>query len=102
MELEYRRDRFNQRSDVIKLWMIIGILILPGCSTPFKRLHSASDLFAIGKIDAARTALEKVSRSHSRYSDPASLDLAIIDLADGKAAEAERRLRSLRDQFDKT
>ncbi len=102
MESEYSRDRFNQRSDVIKLWMIIGILTLPGCSTPFKRLHSARDLFAIGKIDAARESLEKVTRSHSRYAEPAALDLAIIDLADGKPAEAERRLRSLRDQFDKT
>ena len=61
MDSEYKRDRFNQRSDVIKLWMIISILALPGCSTPFQRLHSARDLFAIGKIDAARESLESNS-----------------------------------------
>lgn len=82
------------------LFTIGLLLLLTGCSTPFKRIESARDLFATGDLRATQVALEKVRDSHSRYSDPAELDLAIVELAAGKPVEAERRLRTLRDKFD--
>ncbi|MGB1926781.1 MAG: hypothetical protein ACPHL6_09630, partial [Rubripirellula sp.] len=88
---------------LIRSVFILGLLLtITGCGTPFKRLHSARDLFANGDLEATRVALEKVGESHSRYSDPAELDLAIVELASGKPVDAERRLRTLRDKFDRT
>lgn len=85
----------------IRLLLLFAPFLLVGCSTPFKQLHSARDLFASGQLEATRVALEKVRDDHNRYSDPAELDLAIVDLASGNPEDAERRLRRMRDKFDR-
>lgn len=81
---------------------LLVVLFSTGCSTPFKRLHSARDLFTRGQIEASRAALEKVQEKSPRYADPAELDLAIVELASGDPNSAERRLRRLRDKFDRS
>ncbi len=100
------RDQNRSRSHcwvmrTITLLLLLGVIGNVGCSTPFKQLHSARDLFTHGQLEASRAALEKVKEKSPRYSDPAELDLAIIELASGEPENAERRLRNLRDKFDR-
>ncbi len=80
--------------------LTLVILLLTGCSAPFKRMDLARDSFAKGQIDAARLKLEKVIDGNPRFAAPAELDLAMVELASGKPKDAEKRLRKMRDQFN--
>ncbi len=84
----------------LTLLILIAILFLTGCNTPFQRFESARDLFAAGNLVDARQSLLKVQEDHPRYKTPAELDLAMVDLAEGNPVAAEKRLRKLRDGFE--
>ncbi len=63
--------------------------------------RSCAESFVNGDVATARQSLLRISESRSRFADVASLDLAIADFAAGDAESAERRLRELRDHFDR-
>lgn len=83
---------------------ILGILItvaaLAGCATHFDRLEPIRNAFYAGDLPAARTQIVDVSRKHRGEVDVLQLDQAMIELAAGRAVEAEKLLRAARDRFD--
>ncbi len=56
----------------------------------------------MGDLAAANEKLSQLADSKGRFSDAASLDLAMVELAAGDVSAAEARLRRLRDKFDAT
>ncbi|TWU16931.1 tetratricopeptide repeat protein [Allorhodopirellula heiligendammensis] len=82
--------------------MLSSLLLLSGCATHLASIDTARDAFARGDLETAATMFSEVADSHSRFSDPARLDLAVVQLASGDLDQATAGLRSLRDRFDKT
>ncbi len=77
-------------------------MLLSGCATPLASIDSARNAFVAGDLNTAASMLGKVADSNSRFSDPARLDLAIVQIAAGDLDGATEGLRTLRDRFDKT
>lgn len=71
-----------------------------GCAKSLHTIDSARDAFTTGDLVVAREGLGSIADGGGRFADAASLDLAIVDLADGNISAAESRLRKARDQFD--
>ena len=71
-----------------------------GCASHADRIARPRNLFYEGEFTACREQLEKLHRSHRGDRDVANLDLAMVDLLDGKIEQAERRLKEARDRFD--
>lgn len=80
----------------ISLSLLSGL----GCSTHAKRISLSRSLFYEGQLDACRDRLEKLHKSHRQDRDVANLDLAVVDLLEGRCKEAETRLKEVRDRFD--
>lgn len=76
------------------------ILIVAGCATHLDRLQPIRNEFYLGNVDAARVTLEKELRRHRGEQDVLLLDQAMIELAAGRPREAEKLLRTVRDEFD--
>lgn len=83
----------------LALTVLMGPL-LGGCVTKLARIDSARNAFVNGDLSTAQTVLTEVAQSNSRFSEPAQLDLAIVELAAGNVDSATNRLRGLRDRFD--
>lgn len=60
------------------------------------------DEFFAGRLDSARQQIDelKSKRRHRGEADVFELDLAMIELANGRPDAAERHLRAVRDRFD--
>lgn len=71
-----------------------------GCSTHAKRVSLSRSLFYEGQLEASRDRLEKLHKSHRRDRDVTNLDLAVIDLLEGRSQESKTRLKEVRDRFD--
>ena len=83
---------------------LIAIAILAtlaGCASSPKTAGLARDAFAAGDLDTARQTLAEIEQEKNKLSDAAALDLAMVQLASGDAHGAEKRLRELRDRFDR-
>ncbi len=80
--------------------LTVASLALGGCARSLHTIDSAREAFVAGKVDDARQVLTELAEAQDRFSDSASLDLAILDLAAGSHGAAEARLRGLRDRFD--
>ena len=78
----------------------LSLLSGAGCSTHAKRISLSRSLFYEGQLDACRDRLEKLHKSHRQDRDVANLDLAVVDLLEGRCKEAETRLKEVRDRFD--
>jgi len=78
------------------------LLLLTGCATKIATIDTARNAFVAGDLATAAATLHDVADSRGRYSDPARLDLAIVQLAAGDLDAATQNLRDLRDQFDQT
>lgn len=82
------------------LLLLVAIACLPGCARSVATIGSAREAFAIGDLPAASATLKEVAKHDSQVRETAELDMAIIELATGSPAAAERRLRAMRDRFD--
>ncbi len=81
---------------IVSLMTICG----SGCATHANRLASVQDAFYAGKLDTARSRLDKQIKRHKSDADVLRLEHALVDLVDGRPKEAEQTLRVVRDQFD--
>ena len=80
---------------------LVGIVLLAaGCASTRSTITDARHSFAIGDSLSASGDLKPLTEKQTRFSDAASLDLAMVELASGDPQSAERRLRKLRDHFD--
>jgi tetratricopeptide (TPR) repeat protein len=82
------------------LSLIVCLLTGSGCSTHAKRISLSRSLFYEGQLEACRDRLEKLHKSNRQDRDVTNLDLAVVDLIDGRCQEAESRLKDVRDRFD--
>ncbi len=99
------QNRLPIRGLLICGLLICGLLFvgLSGCARTREArddIKTARQAFAIGDLESARSKLEPLATETGPLEAPAALDLAMVELASGDAAAAERRLRTLRDRFD--
>lgn len=71
-----------------------------GCQTAQHRSVQARHEFFSNELTAAHAGFEKVGESRSTQT-VAELDLAMVELFQGRPESAERRLRSVRDEWDR-
>lgn len=86
----------------MNLWLAVGgiIALMPlGCSTHNDFLQQPRDLFYKNQLPQAEKEFTSLQKKR-READVVELDLAMIDLVQGKPKEAEKRLRIIRDRFD--
>jgi len=83
-------------------WAMCCLLLLcsAGCSTYANRLANTQRDFQAGKLAAAMAAVDANIESHPNDANVLKLDRAMLALAAGRPAEAERTLREVRTQFD--
>lgn len=80
--------------------LLAAIACLPGCARSVATIGTARQAFAIGDLPTASATLQEVANKDSQVRETAELDMAVIELATGSPAAAERRLRAMRDRFD--
>ncbi|MGB0599290.1 MAG: hypothetical protein ACPGLY_21610 [Rubripirellula sp.] len=80
--------------------LLVGLSGCAGSREARDDIKTARQAFAIGDLESARSKLEPLATETGPLEAPAALDLAMVELASGDAAAAERRLRTLRDRFD--
>jgi hypothetical protein len=78
-------------------WLLVT---LAGCTTHADKLRGARQLFYDGDLTGAVGSLDSASSRWHRDGDCLLLDRAMIELAAGRPADAERLLREVRDRFD--
>lgn len=71
-----------------------------GCATHANRLASVREAFYAGRLDRARQRLDRQIERNQADADVLRLERAMVDLVDGRPAEAEQTLRVVRDRFD--
>lgn len=77
--------------------------MLSGCSTLADRgIERGRNAYHMGHFQKAEEELAKVAEGSSTKATAAALDLAMVEIASGKADRAIKRLRKLRDEFDGT
>jgi uncharacterized protein len=77
----------------------LSVVALLGCSSHTKRLQGPRHDFFRNDLPAAHASLTKLSKKKQDHS-VAELDLAIVDLFQGDAASAEKRLRAVRAKWE--
>lgn len=78
----------------------VWLSVCAGCSTHAQRLVAPRHAFYTNDLSQAQTQLTKLAGKRYGDASVAELDLAMVDLLQGKPAEAEQRLRAVRDKFD--
>lgn len=84
-------------------WLALSLLcvvLASGCSTYADRVRRAHTHFYLGELEPAAETLSEYIDSHPRDADAASLDLAMVQLVSGQPDQAERTLRTVRDNLD--
>jgi uncharacterized protein len=89
--------RFNL---VPLLVALSGVLWVSGCATHGDRLASIRSAFNAGRVEQAESIVQREISSRKSDADVLKLDRAMIQLVDGRPADAERTLREVRDRFD--
>lgn len=79
---------------------LLGILATAGCSTYAQRIRPAHEQFYQDRLDTAAEELATYMARHPGDADAAAMDLAMVQLLDGRPAEAEQTLRGVRDNLD--
>lgn len=88
------------RHHLASLCVVLAAFWSGGCATHLDRLEPIRNDFYSGRIDVAREALVKTQRKSKGDADVLLLDQAMLELASGRPAEAEKLLRKVRDRFD--
>lgn len=84
-------------------WILLLLLsTTAGCASSGRRIEAARSAYYLGDRAAARAELQAVADRRRGAAAVAQLDLAMVDLADGRTAEAMESLRDLRQQFDES
>ncbi len=86
---------------LITLIVFSGLLASSGCATHAKRIAEPRRDFYRGNLTSARKQLSKLSEKHHKDTSVLELDLAMLDLVEGRPQEAEQRLRQTRDEWDR-
>mgnify|MGYP007059380359 FL=1 len=76
------------------------VVALSGCASHVHRLHQVRDDFYVGNLTGARAEVQRLLEEPEKDEDVLLLDQAVIELADGRPAEAERLLKQVRGRFD--
>lgn len=79
---------------------LAGVLCGAGCATHGDRLESIRSAYNEGRLEQAESIVEREIGSQKSDADVLKLERAIIELTDGRPADAERTLREVRDRFD--
>ncbi|NQV28116.1 MAG: hypothetical protein HQ518_27505 [Rhodopirellula sp.] len=79
---------------------LAGVFFASGCATHGDRLESIRAAFNAGRVEQAESIVQREISSRKTDADVLKLDRAMIQLAGGRPAEAERTLREVRDRFD--
>lgn len=88
------------RSACASICLSICLATGVGCATHANRISLSRSLFYEGQLEASRVRLEKLYKSHRKDRDVTNLDLAVIDLLEGRSQESKKRLKDVRDRFD--
>jgi uncharacterized protein len=75
-------------------------VVIGGCSSHVDRLFQVRQAYYTGDLAEAEQLLDKYLEKHPREADVLRLEQAMVHLAQGRPAEAERVLREVRDRFD--
>lgn len=84
------------------LLLLVALAHLPGCARSAATIDTVREAFALGDLTSASNRLTEAASGNSHLKETAELDMAVIELAKGDPASAERRLRAMRDRFDTT
>lgn len=93
-------SRFNEVASHALAWLLLLLILSCGCSNHAKRLRGPRQQFYGNNLLVAHQDLSTISKKKPGDRTVAELDLAVIELLQGQASSAERRLRSVRDQWD--
>ncbi len=74
--------------------------VLAGCASHAKQLVTLRDSYYADRMTVAGEAADKLIQKKKSDVDVLKLDRAMIQLAAGKPADAEKSLREIRDRFD--
>ena len=80
--------------------LFAAAVLASGCVAHASRLHAVRTAFHRGDLAGADRLIGTSIEAYPRESDVLRLDRAMVALADGRPAEAERLLRTVRDNFD--
>ncbi|MEC8555246.1 MAG: hypothetical protein VXZ82_09610 [Planctomycetota bacterium] len=80
---------------------IVALLLFGGCSTHASRLMRPRSEFYSNDLHQARAEFDKLAQKGKQDSSVLELDLAMVELFQGDVAAAERRLQSVRDEWDR-
>lgn len=89
-----RRKRFAAAAG------LLCVSLAAGCATHTDRLREVREAFYAGHVESALAACDEHLEPGAADADVLKLDRAVIQLAAGRPAEAERTLREVRDRFD--
>lgn len=80
--------------------VLAPILLATGCVAHASRLHAVRTAFHGGNLAEADALIDSHIDGYPRESDVLRLDRAMVALADNRPADAEKLLRTVRDNFD--
>ena len=82
------------------LLLLLSLIPLTGCATHMIRLQPVRAAFQRGDVAEADRLIAAELEQRSSEEDLLLLDRAMVTLADGRPADAERMLRRVRDSFE--
>lgn len=87
---------------MISRWPFIAVLVLAcsGCATYADRATAIRQAFYANDLARAQKTVDEELKRGGGEADVLTLERAMIDLAAGRPAEAEQKLRKVRDHFD--
>ena len=96
--LPFRRLHTHRLYTVLPL--LLSLITLTGCATHMIRLQPVRAAFQRGDVAEADRLIAHELEQRSGEEDLLLLDRAMVTLADGRPADAERMLRRVRDSFE--
>lgn len=93
-----RRMSANSAAQVAVV--LISSLLAVGCATHGQRMGEARNAFHAGDLTVAEQRLEELDGWRTRSRQCVQLDRALVALAQGRPAEAESMLRTVRDRWE--
>lgn len=94
-----RKPRWHMLRSLIVIVGCLQAITILGCSSHTKRLQGPRHNFFSNNLPAAHASLTKLSKKRQDHT-VAELDLAIVELFQGDAISAEKRLREVRNAWD--
>lgn len=86
--------------NALRYSLLAWVLLVSGCATHADRLHAIRNAYQGGQIQVAAGRIDDELRHAGKEGDVLKLDRAMVELASGRPADAERTLREVRDRFD--